>query len=212
MFQSIEQRIKSSYNCLFKQSDWILFKEGADNYLKIAALLKKRNINNSKLALSGIKSDGRLLIRNTHKRLFIGIACELIIKAYYLKNGFCINRVNGTNDILLFEEINDLEVNSTETYTLNKFVQGLPQLERKCNKEKTDKDIITAITIGKVFRNKEAHIITSGHKYSSGDYETIENGISKIYKNWFDEDLDFKISFETGEKGKFELIRNIEAK
>lgn len=208
-----EEKIKSDFVCHFKQSNWTLFKQGADYYLRKAATLKIGDVARSKLILPEVKKDGRLLFRNVQKRLFIGIACELIIKAYYLKNGFCINKlINKKGNVFYLEELNSSDVNPKDTITLSNLIQGLNKLEARCKREKSSSEIKTTLEIGKVFRNKEAHIITVGHKYDPSDYKIIEKGITKLYKEWFEEDLDFKISFEAGEKGKFELVRHIETK
>jgi len=67
------------------------------------------------------------------------------------------------------------------------------------------REITEGLKIAKVFRNKEAHVITNSHEYNESDYTKIEKCIIKSYKEWFSEEIDFNISFEKNEKGKFEI-------
>jgi len=80
----VVNEIKSQYARALWSSDWLYFKQIAEYYLKVAARLKKTDIK------SGSKN---LLLRNAQKRLFLGIGCELLLKAFYLKEGYCINKL-----------------------------------------------------------------------------------------------------------------------
>lgn len=86
----IESEIKAQYARFFEGNDWHGFKKVAEYYLKTAAELKKSDVK----TLESCK----LLIRNIKKRLFIGIGCELILKAFYLKSGYVINKPKNRED------------------------------------------------------------------------------------------------------------------
>src|SRR5437867_10980106 len=81
---NIEQSIKAGYAKLFTASDWSLFRQFADSYLREAAYLKKKDM--------GVTENLKLLARNSRKRMLIGIGTELLLKAAYLKNGYAINK------------------------------------------------------------------------------------------------------------------------
>jgi hypothetical protein len=114
--QSIEQKIKNQYAKVFKSNDWEGFKIVADFYLKKAAILKKSDID--------IDETFKLLMRNVQKRLFLGIACELLIKSSYLKHKFVINKpIDRNRGVLIpFTNIRVPELNKNETFTLSQLI------------------------------------------------------------------------------------------
>ena len=68
-----------------------MFKVGANYFLRIAAQLKMNDILLTEQEKSFVYcKDNRLLYRNIQKRLWIGIAGELLIKAHFLKSGYLI--------------------------------------------------------------------------------------------------------------------------
>ncbi len=81
---SLEQSVKDQFARVFPASDWRLFKEMAEIYFSEAAFLKKSAFK--------VAHHRRLLVRNSRKRLLIGIGAELLLKAVYLKAGYCINK------------------------------------------------------------------------------------------------------------------------
>ena len=87
---TIEKSIKDQYAKVFKKKDWGNFKLIADYYLNKAATLKRKDID--------INDNFKLLVRNIQKRLFLGIASELLVKACYLKCGYVINKPKDTNN------------------------------------------------------------------------------------------------------------------
>ncbi len=216
---SLEMKLKSDYSSLFQKEDWEVFKLTADKYFELAAKLLKKDFGNEELYLNTFrKEDARLLLRNKTKRLFIGIGSELLLKAYYLKSGFHINKIpenikNGKgNNAFKFSEISSSDVDQGDTIGFNHLIQGLNELERKINnikKAKVDPAIINTLKIAKVFRNKEAHISTLVHQYDPNDYNEIEIGIKKMYEIWFEEELEFQISFAQAQEGRFEIKSKI---
>jgi hypothetical protein len=82
---SLEQSVKSQFEKVFSDSDWLLFKEMAEASLREAAFLKMSDFDRA-------PDNRKLLARNSRKRLLIGIGTELLRKAIYLKAGYCINK------------------------------------------------------------------------------------------------------------------------
>ena len=83
---SIEESIKEQFSKIFLLSDCPLFKCVAEVNIEEAVHLKKSDMR--------VEEPWRLLARNARKRLLIGVGVELILKAVYLKNGYCINVPN----------------------------------------------------------------------------------------------------------------------
>jgi len=210
--ESIERLTKREYMKLFHQSDWKLFKIGANYYLRIAALLKMNDIELTDEEQSAVYcKDNRLLFRNIQKRLSIGIGSELLIKAHFINSGYLINKPLSKNfkgTLHKIGSIPEIEININETFSFDKLIHALPKLEKeriKDQKHRVHPEITEGLKIAKVFRNKEAHVITNSHDYNELDYSKIEKCIIKLYKEWFNEEVNFNISFEKNEIGKFEI-------
>jgi hypothetical protein len=91
---SVESSVKQQFARVFRDSDWRLFKKMADSYFRQGAFLLKHDVS--------VSPDLKLLVRNSQKRLFIGVGTELILKALYLKNGYAINKPERGNKALNF--------------------------------------------------------------------------------------------------------------
>jgi hypothetical protein len=106
------------------QSDWLAFKTMAEYYLRSAAELKNKDIK----APDSLK----LWFRNSTKRLFLGIGCELLLKSFYLKEGYCINKPKqkGIKNIPThkFDAIDLNNFDHKDTYTFQRLAH-LPQLQ-----------------------------------------------------------------------------------
>ncbi|GAG42022.1 unnamed protein product, partial [marine sediment metagenome] len=121
VMSSIESTIKRQYAKFFKQHDWKQLKSVADLYLETASKLRTEHIIPKKL---------QLLFRNIQKRLFLGIACEIILKSLYLKKGFCINKPKQGSQLsetfpyrLAHVNIDDFEI--ADTFSFNQIINGL---------------------------------------------------------------------------------------
>jgi hypothetical protein len=119
---SVETQVKQQFAKLFRREDWELFKRMADHYFRSAAFLHGRDLN--------VATDLRLLVRNCQKRLFIGIGAELLLKAIYLKSGFCIDKPErGQADVphfpFTFQEAAHCTLEPDRTYMLNDLVDHL---------------------------------------------------------------------------------------
>jgi hypothetical protein len=86
-----EQSINAEYAKIFVASDWHLFKRMAEAQFREAAFLKKKDMHINQVL--------KLLARNSRKRLLIGIGTELLLKAVYLRNGYCINEPESKGSI-----------------------------------------------------------------------------------------------------------------
>lgn len=210
---SIESQTKQEFEKLFQQQDWELFKVGANYYLRIAAHLKMNDIKLTEEEKSAVFcKDNRLLFRNIQKRLWIGIAGELLIKAHFLKSGYLINKSTDRNlNNVAFNQIGSIQTSllkPDDTFTFDQLISALPKLEKVRTNDinhRVPAEITDGLKIAKVFRNKEAHIITDTHQYNKNNYGKIEDCMKRIYSDWFGEQLEFKISFSKNDKQKFEI-------
>ena len=195
----IEAEIKTQFSKIFPPSDWRYFKLMADYYFETAAYILKKDI--------GIADTYKLMRRNIQKRLFIGIGTELLLKALFLKNNYCINRVkrNKTPNLIaptIHTEIHDKEIlNPANTFTLDILIGNLSKIITSNDPNRLEK----GLRIAQVFRNKEGHVVVLWHKPDRQNYTDIENSITEIYKTGFNENLNFKISFLEDEVAKFEI-------
>lgn len=194
---SIEPQIKEQFSKIFDKLDWAPFKLMADYYFENAAKILKKDIN--------IREPFKLMERNIQKRLFIGIGTELILKSVFLKNEYCINRVKEKETPKFkkptkFSSIKDLKtLNPSDTFNLGVLIDNISEV---INAENL-KELKKGLNIAKVFRNKEGHVAVLFHKPDSLNYTDIENSIMQIYNKGFNENLEFQIAFENGEKAKF---------
>lgn len=191
---SLEQSVKDQFAKVFTSNDWGLFKEVAEINLAEAAMLKKSSFK-------GVEQKRQLLIRNTRKRLLIGIGSELLLKAVYLKTGHSINKpLSPGKDLNLpFKLAKDIQgqLNSNDTFTFNQLTDHLKNVLVLPNPDL----VLNGLKIAKVFRNKEGHVVTSLHKYDPLSYRAIEAAFIEIYARAFDEKLTVRFSLEAGEKG-----------
>ena len=189
---SIEKSVKQQFAKVFERADWRLFKKVAECYLRQAAFLRKHDVN----APSKLK----LLVRNSQKRLFIGIGLELLLKALYLKDGYAINRPERKNKALKlpfrFDEAIGSQLVEAETFSLDNLIDQLGKLVRVKNRGV----VVKGLKIGKVFRNKEGHCVTSVHTFDSSNYRDIEAALRELYSVAFNEALTVRFSLAPNER------------
>jgi hypothetical protein len=198
-FMSIEQDIKKQYEIFFEKQDYIKFKMAADYYFENAAKILKKDITYSANSL-------KLLRRNTLKRLYIGIGCELLLKAIFLKNDYCINEKKSQpkfNGILPYK-ISDIHDRNNfkkdTTIKFNDLIQKLFHL----NDYKDKRDLVErGLIIAKVFRNKEGHTIVYWHEFDIQNYRDIEKSLVEIYKTSFNENLELTFALSKEDIAKF---------
>lgn len=196
IMKDVKKEIKSQYSKLFKAKNWKPFKTTADYYFELASKLKEKDIDIK-------KEDNKLWIRNERKRLYLGIATELLIKAAYLKKGYNINKPKKGNDIDALKLITTLDetgLNEGDTYTLGNIIDNFHKIEQGITAK-----IKRGLIICEVFRNKEGHISVPKHDYVPQNYRDIEFSIIEIYKICFGEELTFHISMEDDEKADFSI-------
>jgi len=198
MTTSIERTIKNQYAKFFEQTDFSIFKKSADYYFETAARILKKDIVYGEESL-------KLLRRNVTKRLFIGIGCELLLKAIYLKNGFCVNKpkphVNLNNPYpYRIVDINKNDFKDDDTLTLNQLIDKFFTIEDYGQ----DKNVVEkGLRISKVFRNKEGHVVVYWHDFAPQNYRDVEDSIVCIYRKSFNEELKLTFSVADGEKALF---------
>ena len=200
MNKSIEKTVKEQYIKFFEQSDWNIFKKSADYYFETAAKILKKDITYGEDYL-------KLLRRNVIKRLFIGIGCELLLKAIYLKNGFCINKPKPKESLTTsypykFSDIEQKDLRNDDTFSLSQLIDKLFTIE---NYGKDSSLIEKGLRISKVFRNKEGHVVVHWHKYDPQNYRDIETSLIGIYLKSFNEELKLTFSVANGEEAIFSI-------
>ncbi|MGC1372073.1 MAG: hypothetical protein WA824_08045, partial [Candidatus Sulfotelmatobacter sp.] len=151
----------------------------------------------------------RLLARNCQKRLFIGIAGELLLKAVYLHAGFCINKPadpNGTSLKLPFtpaqwQSSGEL-LSEDESFTLGQVIDHIKDVVPLGGDQAA---VLEGLNVAKVYRNKEGHIVARKHDYLPSDYRKIESALTLLYRHSFDEVLELHFSIAANEKAVFRI-------
>jgi hypothetical protein len=194
---SVESSVKHQFARVFRDSDWRLFKKIADSYFRQAAFLLKHHLS--------VSPDLKLLVRNSQKRLFIGVGTELLLKALYLKNGYAINRPESGNKALKFPFTLKGAVGQhlleDETFQLGILIDHLENVVA-LNDSKT---ILKGLKIAKVFRNKEGHVVTTSHAFDPSNYRDVESALRELYRDAFDEILKVQFSLAPNEKPVWQI-------
>lgn len=192
---SIEKEIKNQYAKVFKKKDWESFKLIAEYYLTKAATLKRKDIE--------VTDNFKLLLRNIQKRLFLGIGCELLVKACYLKHGYVINKPKDKSKGMFIKasDIKVSELDAENTFTLSPLIDNLKKVISFTDWTTIER----GFKILKVFRNKEGLVAVLWHKYKAQNYRDIESAMTLFYKEVFGEDIEFNIFIEETDKGVFKI-------
>lgn len=190
---NIEPKIKKQYKKFFQRTDWVAFKQMAEHYLRVSAYLKKRDIK---------YTPHQLWMRNVQKRLFIGVGCELLLKAHYLRQGYGINvPEEGRWHLYQVQNVDPKDFREDRTFSMNFLIDQLKNGPKVGKMEVIER----GLRIAKVFRNKEGHVTTYRHEYDAESYTRIEESLIAFYDEAFDEHLDFQISFEPHEAAVFSI-------
>ena len=192
--------IRHQYARVLEPAEWKQFKSVAEYYFETAAKLKKQDIDSIETM--------KLLLRNSQKRLFLGIGCELLLKSIYLKNGYCINKIKNAENIpnLPTNKYSSLRlehVDANNTFTLSILIDHLKNI-LDLSREKTQL-IERGLRIGMVFRNKEGHVSFPAHAYEPQNYRDVESSIASLYDCVYEEELLFRVSMEANEIHSFEI-------
>jgi hypothetical protein len=194
---SVEQSVKQQFAEVFKPTDWHLFKEVAEYHLRQAAFLLKCGVD--------VRSELRLLVRNSQKRLFIGIGIELLVKALYLKNGYAINKTERENRTLrlpfTLNEATGSRLMEAETFSLDKLIGQLEKVICVNNRDA----VLKGLRIAKVFRNKEGHSVTAKHAFDPSNYRNIEAALRELYRVGFAETLTVRFSMAADERPLWQI-------
>ncbi len=193
--------VKDQFVRFLCQSDWLAFKTMAEYYLQSAAELKTRNIR--------APDSLRLWFRNSTKRLFLGIGCELLLKSFYLKEGYCINKPRQktikATPTHKFDAIDPNNFDHRDTYAFGCLIDNLKTIRKFQNQAQIQK----GFSIAMVFRNKEGHTTFITHNFDPLNYTDIEEGIIFFYQEAFNEKLIFQVSMEREERGIFKINSGI---
>jgi hypothetical protein len=194
---SVESSVKRQFARVFRESDWRLFKKIADSYFGQAAFLLKHQLR--------VSPDLKLLVRNSQKRLFIGVGTELILKALYLKKGFAINRPEDGNKTLKFpftlKEAAGKQLLEDDTFLLGMLIDHLGKVLSLHDIE----TVVKGLKIAKVFRNKEGHVVTSRHNFDISNYKDIELSLRELYRTGFAEILKVQFSLVPNENPVWQI-------
>jgi hypothetical protein len=194
----IVNEVKDQYASILETKDSNWFKKVAEYYLEVAARLRTRNIMKHESNITP------LLLRNAQKRLYLGIGCELLLKAFYLKEGYCINKFKGafaqskvpTHKLAT---LNRSDINKNDTFTLGDLINSLS------NVGITDPQIKRGFMIAMVFRNKEGHITSQKHEFDEKNYREIEKAIIDFYRVGFGQDVSFSIAMKSSDEPEFRI-------
>jgi hypothetical protein len=201
--QQTPQSVKSQFEKVFSTSDWKLFKEMAEASLSEAAFLKKSDFTR-------LPDHRKLLARNSRKRLLIGVGTELLLKAIYLKGGYCINKPRDPSTCTLKFPFTSVAaagepLNGTETFMLGQLIDNLKKIVKLQNQQQSV--VIDGLRIAMVFRNKEGHVVTSQHKFVPESFRAIEKALCALYERAFCERLTVRFSLEAKEKAAWKTVQ-----
>ena len=196
--QTPEKIAKTRFAKFFQQEDWLIFKKVAEINLSEAAYLKKKSF-------TSVPSGLRLLARNSRKRLLIGVGVELLLKAVYLKSGYCINKPTSKDQHTFPFKLADVqpsEINISDTFTLAPLIDKLPTITEVI----PEREVISrGFRVAKVFRNKEGHVVTQSHEYEASEYRAIESALVSLYKCAFSQNLVVRFAVEKRDRPCWEF-------
>lgn len=195
--QELEHATKAQFAKVFAVDDWPLFKEVAEFNFAEAATLKKS-------AFSHVPDQRKLLMRNVRKRLLIGIGTELLVKAIYLKRGYGINRAkdkDGPKPPYRLTEVDLPDLNPNDTFTLGTLLDHLKTVVQF----EQPKVVTEGLTIARILRNKEGHVVTKSHGYDPTTYERVAAALVHVYSTVFAQDLEVTFSVGWGQKGIWDV-------
>lgn len=195
--RSIEATLKGQYARFFTRSDWQELKAIAELYLETAAKLRTKDV---------IPATMKLLFRNIQKRLFLGIACELLLKALYLKCGYCINKpkqgltIHGKFPYKL-SDVRTEDFDEADTFTLDRLIQGI----RIVHSFNEYDNLVKGLRTAKVFRNKEGHVAVFWHRFDPQNYRDIAEAIRILYREGFRQEIVLEISIARDQNSQFRV-------
>jgi hypothetical protein len=198
---SLEREVKQQFARVFEVSDWTLFKGVGESYLRQATRLRRKH-------LRGVPDGLRLLARNCQKRLLIGVAVELLVKAAYLRKGYCINMPTARNSPLQFPftpaQVQTLgeQLSEDETFALARVIDALKEVVSLGGDEAA---VLDGFNTAKVYRNKEGHVVARTHGYVPADYRKVESALSLLYRHAFNEILEIRFSLAPRERPLFRI-------
>lgn len=178
---SIEKATKQQFARVFTRDDWPHFKTAADAILHEATTVTARSFR--RFGRTAPSKPELLRRRNARIRLLLGVGVELLLKAWWLKRGETINKSLPAG------------LDPSNTLQLNDLIAKLEEAVKE-NRVGVDDQVLDGLKIAKVLRNKEAHIVTDGHRFVEAEYELIERAVVAVYATGFGETLSFSIGLK----------------
>jgi hypothetical protein len=189
----------------YVESDYRAFKEKAEHFFSLFKDLQEESIVNEQI-WDYFKSQKRA-------RIFLGIGCELLLKAIYLKNGYLINRVKDDKNQKKLCEIWRFKISYIEkpkynlnipykisetpkelieeerTSDYNYFLDHLHDLFPNMNHKEFITFVKKGFFIASLWRNKESHTDASRHIETGTDMIDIHSSLIITYKIFFNEEF-----------------------
>jgi hypothetical protein len=196
---NIVNEVKNQFARILGMGDWVHLLDVAEYHFEVAAKLRKKNIR---------YGGKKLLLRNSMKRLHLGIGVELALKSAYLKKGICINKLkNGVvglekSPIHLLSELSEDQINPNDTHTLGSLIDKYSQVFQV----EDDLAFTDGLKIAMTFRNKEGHTSFPCHEFDESNYKAISLAITHLYRETFEQNIKFVIAMKARDNGAFKKI------
>jgi len=184
------KKYKDNFSKIYKEKHWSLFKENADKFFDFF-----REIYTN---LPNIRGMNKACQEELKARIFLGIGCELLLKAVYLKNGYLINLIDKGKLKKLGKNIDKPYkiskvpfeyINKDGTEGLRYYLDKLEIFFDGMSREKCNAYVKKGLEIVKLWRNKEAHIGRGYHSEDITNWIDIRSSLTEIYKVVFGEKL-----------------------
>ena len=195
----IVNEVKDQFARVLTVDDWEHLLDVAEYHFETAAKLRKKNIRHG---------NKKLLLRNSMKRLHLGIGVELSLKSAFLKKGICINKLKSEagdlekSPIHLLADLEEGHINSRDTFTLSSLIDKYPQVFGV----EANLEFIAGLKVAMTFRNKEGHTSFPSHEFDESNYEAISSAVIRLYKEAFGQNINFQIAMKARDKGVFKKI------
>lgn len=179
------KELEGTFRCgLFKQEDWREVKKSGEKFLKYAYKYKPKIIN-----LSNRSEREEKFFRELLYRILMGIGCELIVKAVYLKEGYIINRykIKKSRFPAKLGSMPDKKLNPFITFDINILISCFHTFFPKIDKMLYNRWISKGLQIARIWRNKDIHNGGRYHMETGMDVFDIETSLIAIYDHIFND-------------------------
>ncbi len=129
----------------------IYLKKDSEKYLALSKLYHHTKIDFTKERQEDIYFDEKI------SRMFLGLACEMILKSAFLLSGYCIHRINGKSFPCKFDELSQNEEFLDKTVEFWQLVKKI-NLILKFSSNETVELISNYLSIARDWRNNAMHL------------------------------------------------------